>query len=81
MATYRSTQLNESQRPEYTTNHKRMNINSNKLNYNINDLTDGRLTWPYRATQMNAIHNSFIFTIAYIFKYELQILKIHLQPS
>ena len=27
------------------------------LNYKYNDLIDGRLTWPYRATQMNAIHS------------------------
>jgi len=44
-----------------------MNTNSYKHNYNINDLTDGRLTWPYRATQMNAIHDTFIFKITYIF--------------
>ena len=30
------------------------------LVYNDIDLTDGWLTWPYRATQMNAIHSSFI---------------------
>jgi len=43
-----------------------MNINSYKLNYKDNDLTDGRLTWPYRATQINAIHDSFIFTTDYL---------------
>ena len=61
--------LNGSQRPEYTTNHTSKNVKLTKLSYNDIDLTDGWLTWPYRATQMNVIHKSFILEISYIFSY------------
>ena len=48
--------------------------------YNDIDLTDGWLTWPYRATQMNAIHNSFILEISYIFSYIFKY-KLHIEDT
>ena len=48
--------------------------------YNDIDLTDGWLPWPYRATQMNAIHNSFILEITYIFSYIFKY-KLHIEDT
>ena len=65
MTTRHSSQTERVTHLEYTTKHNEMNINTLQVQFtNDHNLTDGRLTWPYRATCMKFSIWHFVYEIS-----------------
>ena len=75
-------QLNGSQRPDYTTNHTSNNVKLTKfsLQRHLPDRWSAHMAVQSDSNERNTF-GSFIPEISYIFKYELHIIRKHIQGA